>query len=336
MTSTVNISLLGQSTAQTSRLIDMRRQLDDLTRQVATQQKSETYSGLGTDAIKIQYLNKQEPLLQSYLSNINDASNNMTMMNNALGSISQVGTDLINSIQTLLRNGTDSLGNIKQIVEQGLKTVQDMINQNINGRYLFAGSEVGTPPFIDDSTLNSNFITQITNWLASGDTDTLAATVDGFSPTNLGLSPGLASSGNVTTRISDNINIDYTLRADDTGFQNLIRGLTLISNLSYPSSTDVATPSDFTDLMNYALEIVQSAVEEINDSTQQLAGKFNLLNAAKKNHTSDLQIVQTQISAITSVDSTDALVRIQALQTQLSASYQVTNIVSQMSLVNFL
>lgn len=336
MTITGNVSLLAQSGAQSRRLGDLRQQLDDLSRQVSTQQKSDTYGGLGTDAINLQYLNKQEPMLQSYLNNISNVSNSMTLMNNALTSISKVGNDLVSAIQTQIKNGSDTIASIQQIAQQGLKMVEDMINTQYNGKYLFAGSASDSPPFVDDSTLNSNFVTQINNWLASGDTAALNATIDGFTPTNLGLSAGLSTAGASTARIGDNLSVDYTMKASDTGFQNLIRGLTLIANLPYPGNSDVATSANFTDVMTHALSTVQNAMQDINTSTQTLAGKFNLLKSVQTDHQNDLQLVQTQIAQITNADPTEALVKIQTLQTQLTASYQVTNIVSQLSLVNFL
>lgn len=336
MSLTGNVSLLAQSSAQTVRLNDLRARLDDLSRQVATQQKSDTYGGLGTDALNIQYLNKQQPLLESYLNNITKVSTSMTMMNNAMSSIAKVGNNLVSAIQTQIHSGATTVDSIRQIAQQGLKTVEDFLNTELNGRYLFAGSDGSSPPFVDDSTLNSNFITQINAWLASGDTAALNAAVDGFSDAGLGLSAGLAASGNVTARIGDNLNIDYTLKADQAGFQNLIRGLTLMANLPYPTDADVATGSDFNDVVSHALDIVQNAVTDINKSTTQLAGKFNLLKSVQAEHQTDLDLVKTQISQITTADPTEALVKIQTLQTQLTASYQVTSITSQLSLVNYL
>ncbi len=57
-------------------------------------------------------------------------------MNNALTNISDVGNQLVTAIQTQLQNSPANIQNIQQIAQQGLQTVEAMINQNNNGQYL--------------------------------------------------------------------------------------------------------------------------------------------------------------------------------------------------------
>jgi len=334
--STSSVSLLGQSTAQGERLADLRQQMDDLSRQVTTGQVADTYSGLGTSAEPLLNLNAQQPLLQSYLTNITSVSNTMTMMNNALTQITDVGNTLVTAIQTQLQNSPTNLQNIQQIAQQGLQTVEDMINQNNNGQYLFAGSDGSNPPFVDSTTLNSNFTSQINSWLSTGNTAALTSAVSGFSATNLGLSPSLATSGNVTAQIGDNQTVDYTINADNPGFQSIISALALVANTPYPSSTDTATPTDYANVMNSALTTAQQGVTQVNATAESLAGQFEQVNTAQTNNTADLTLVQNQISSLSSADTTTAIAEMQTLQTQLTASYQVTNLVSSLSLVNYL
>lgn len=331
-----NISLLGQTNAQSERLASLRQQMDNLSREATTGQVSDTYSGLGTQATPVMSLNSQQPLLQSYLGNISNVSNTMTLMNNALSQITDVGNQLVTAIQTQLQNSPTNLQSVQQIAQQGLQTVEDMINQNNNGQYLFAGSNGSNPPFVDNSTLNSNFVNQINTWLATGNTSTLLNNVNSFSATNLGLSASLATSGNVTAQIGDNQTVDYTINANNAGFQNIIRALTLVANTPYPSPTDTATPAGFQQIMNSALVTAQQGVTQVNAIAETLAGKFDQVNNAKTNNTTDLNLVQNQLSTLTSADTTSAITQMQALQTQLTSSYQVTNLVSKLSLVNFI
>lgn len=336
MTVINNVSLLGQSTTQSERLGDLRSMFDNLSRQVTTQKKYEDYSGFGADAMQIQRLKTQQPLIQSYMSNIDRVTNRMTMVNNSLSSISKVGNDLISSITTLLQNGTVTISSIQQVAQQGLQTVEDLLNQQLDGHYIFGGSDVQSPPFVNDSSLNSNIKTQLTNWLASGNTAALTSTVDGFSGPALGLSSTLATSGNITARVDDNLDIDYTVKGDSSGMQGLLRSLTMIANLSIPGGGDVATQAQFDTVMQHLLGTTQDAVGQINDMAANLSGKFNLLKSLKDSHQSDLNLVQSQADTLENADPATALTQMQALQTQLTASYQVTNIVSKMSLTNYI
>ncbi len=338
MTITGNISFLAQSSAQSNRLNDLRATLDDLQRQATTQKKYDSYSGFGTDAVNLLRLKSDQPLLQSYLSNIDQVTTRMNLMNSSLSEISKVGNQLLSTIQLQQQNGGVNVNAVRQQAQQGLKFIEDLINQNIGGHYLFSGSDVANPPFVDDSTLNSNFQNQITSWLAGGITNAqLINTTDGFSATNLGLSAGLSTAGAVTARIDHNLDIDYTIKADQPGFQDIIRALTFAANLPYPDpATDVATPTQYNAILDHIITVATNGVQEVNDTSQQLASKFNLIKSIKDQHTADVGVSQTQIDKIENADPTSVLVSMQVLQTQLTASYQITSTISKLALVNFL
>lgn len=331
-----NVSLLGHMTAQTGRLGDLRARLNELSRQITTGQIAQSYGDLGTQAQPLQSFHSMEPMLKSYQNNIDTVSNTMTIMNNAMSNISSVTNDFIASMQTLLQNDPSNIISIRQIAENALKTVQDMMNQSIDGKYLFAGSDSSTPPFVDNSTLNSNVNNQIQTWLASGSNSGLTSAVEGFSSTSLGFSATLADSGNLTIQIGVSRTVDYTVKADGDGFQNIVRALTIAANLPYPQAGDTATMNDFQTVMNSALEIAQRGVKEVDNQAQVLAGKFAMVKTIQSQNSAELNIVQTQISKMESADTTSAIAELQILQTQLAASYQVTGIVSQLSLVNYM
>jgi flagellar hook-associated protein 3 FlgL len=338
MTITGNISFFAQATSQSNRLNDLRSLMDDLQRQATTQKKFESLSGFGTGTLNLLRLRNEQPLLQSYMDNIDQVSTRMTLMNTSLSKISEVANQMINTINLQRQNGQINVAAVQQQAQQSLKFVEDLINQNIDGHYLFGGSDMTNPPFVDDSTLNSNFQNQIAPWLAGTITNAqIKATTDGFSLTNLGLSAGLPAAGTVTARIDHNLDIDYTIKADQQGFQDVIRALAFAANLTYPdATTDVATPVQYNDLLDHILDMATDGVREVNDTSQQLASKFNLVKSIRENHASDLGVGQTQIDKIENADPTSVLTSMQVLQTQLTASYRITQTVSQLSLVNFL
>lgn len=338
MTISSNVSFFAQSTTQMSRLNDLSATLDDLQRQITTQKKYETFSGFGTDSLTLQRLKSSEPLLQSYLNNIDKVSTRMNLMNEAMSTISELGNQLVTAIHVQSQSGQDGINTINQLAQQSLQFVEDLINQTFDGHYLFAGSDVTSQPFISDNILNSNFKNEVDIWLAGGQTNAqLIATTNAFTSDNLGLAPGLATSGNITAHIDQNMDIDYTIRADENGFKEILRALAFAANLQYPDpATDVATPEQFDEMLNNVLSIITNGVQEMNETAQQQASKFDLLKSIRENHVSDLGIVITQIDKMENVDTTTALVTLQTMQTQLSASYQITKIVSELSLVNFI
>jgi flagellar hook-associated protein 3 FlgL len=333
MTISNNVSLLAQSTSQSNRLSDLRATFDDLERQVTTQKKYANYSGFGTDSVNLQRLHNSQTMTNGYLDNINTVLPRINMMSQNMTQIAQLGTQLLSTINLA---GGANIDTINQVAQQNLGFTKDLTNQQLDGRYLFAGSDAENQPFTDSNTLNSNFSDQINSWLANGGSAPLISATDAFSTTNLGLSAGLANSGAVTARIGQSTDIDYTVKADQPGFKDIISAFALLSNLKQPGPGDTATSAEFNSILSHATDVLTRGVQEMNDANQQLAGKTGLIKSIQDNHTSDTNLLQTQIDSLENADPQTAIINMQSLQNQLTASYQVTKIVSQLSLVNFM
>lgn len=335
MSTTSLVSFLTASTTQTYNLNSLRTTMDTLQRQVTTQKKYDNYSGYGTDTIALQRLRNDQNITGQYLSNINTVTNRMQNMTDVMNKI----TGLARTVLTSLQNATsESMPAISASAQQNLQFIEDLLNQNIGGQYLFAGANSSSPPFINDPTMNANFRNQITSWLAGGQTDVqFINTTDAFTLANLGLSPGLTTAGNVTARVSPNVDVDYTVKADLSGFQDILRALGTVSNLTYPNPlTDIASPAQFENIIGHAKDLLSQGTQSVNDATQQMANKFSLLKSFQDTYNSNQSVTATQIADIENVDAPSAIIQMQSLQTQLTASYQITKIVSDMSLTHFM
>lgn len=332
-----SVSFLSQSLQQSNRLIRLRTDMDDLQRQVTTQKKFENFSGFGSNAINLQRLRSTQTLTDTYLNNITTANNRMSMMNISMTKIAELAGQLTSAVNT---GDTSNMAAINQLAQQNLQFVEELINQKLDGHYLFAGADVTNQPFASHSNLNSNVLNQVNIWLANAAPTadaTLTNTIDGFSGSQLGLSNGLATSGAVTTRIDENQDIDYTVKADLPGFQNIIRALSFLSNIKTPdpAAGDVATAAQLQNVLSHITTVLSTGIQELNDSTQQLASKFNLMKGVQDSHKSYQSLIQSQIDGLEVADPNSAIIAMQAIQTQLTSSYQITNIVSKMSLVNY-
>ncbi len=337
MTTVSNISFLGQSTSQSSRLSELNNTLENLQRQATTLKKHDTFSGFGADAIGLQRFRSTYTMTQGYLDNIDKVSRRITVMSNVLTEITRIGSELVSGL-SLQAGSSQGMTTVSAQAEQNLKFVEDLLNQQIDGRYLFGGSDVSNPPFADHNTLDSNFSSKTISWLAGGLTNAqLTTATDAFTSTNLGLSAGLATAGAVTARIDQNLDLDYSVKADEAGFKDIINALSFVANLRYPEPPgDVATPAQFRSLVTHITSIATRGVEEVGDLTRTLASKFSLISLLQEKHVSDNNLYAAQIDEIENTNTTEVIASIQALQTQLSSAYEVTTMVSRLSLINFL
>jgi flagellar hook-associated protein 3 FlgL len=335
----LGVSFLGQTTSQTNRLTDLNSELADLERQISTGKKYENFGDMGgVTAQTVQRVRVDNNAIQAYLSNITTVNNRIDQMNQAMTSAQTTTQQVVNSILSALQTSSVDVPSIITLAKSALAFVQDLANTNIDGRYLFAGSDTASAPFADGAQLDATMQTEVTNWL-NGTTSTaqVKTDVDGFSGAQLGMNPALSASGSVTAQIDQSTNIDYTVRADTDGFQQIIRALGLMANLKVPNSgTDVPTTAELNDLMNKVVTMAKSGLDQMTAAQSALGTKSALISSIEDGHKKDASTLEGLISSTEGTDTTEAVTKLQALQTQLQASYNVTATLSKLSLVNFL
>lgn len=335
----LGVSFLGQTVSQSNRLKDLNQTLADLERQISSGKKHDTLAGFGgVVAQNVQRVRMDRSRVQTYLDNITTVNTRINAMSQAMTSARKSVSQVIDGLVTALHESSEDVGTLSTLAKNALKFVQDLANLNVGGRYLFAGSDTTSAPYIDDAQLNTNYQTEVTNWLnGTNTTAQFSANVDGFSATALGLNPALSSSGTVAVRIDQSTEVDYTVKADQDGFQEIIRALGLMANLKVPDpNVDIPTTAELDDMLTKVLTIARAGVAQLDQAETDLGTKSGFINAIMEDHQQDAATLDGLIGDTENTDMTDAVTKIQALQTQLQSSYEVTSIISKLSLVNFL
>lgn len=338
MTITTGVSFMGQSEAGIQRLSRMRAQMDELARQVGTQKRYETLTGFGLDTQHILQLYADRDLLRAFSDNIDATLFNMRVLSDSMTKITDGLNKIITLVQSQSTSGQFDAALINSQAQQMLDYVADVANLKLNGRYLFAGTDTQNAPVADKATLRANFQAQVTSWLAGGITTTqLAANTDAFSGTALGFSSTIASAQNVSVRIDNTLEVSYGAIADRSGIQDALRALGFLSEIKQPDPmTDVPTDADLGTTIEHILATLRGAVTTIQGKQGIINGSLDLAKSIQDTHKQDINLLSSQIDTAENIDPAEVIVRIQALQTQLTSSYEVTRILSQLSLANFL
>lgn len=329
---------MGQNIAQSGRLAELNTLLNDLQRQVTTQKKSETLSGLGIDASPVQRMRADISITQTYMDNIDVGTTRIKNMTDAMQQVINLGQNLMGSITIQVREGTVDLQQIKTLARDALSFMRDLMNTEINGRYIFSGNDTANAPHADLDLLNANTAAEIDNWLSGAQSSATAlSNIDNFTSTQQGYSTTVGSAGASFIRADNTVEIDYTVKADSSGFQDILKGLAMAANLKIPNpATDVGTMPEFHSILDRIMSITSAGIKNVQDQQMGLGSKLTLITAIRDRHESDHTGFQNLVSKIEDVDTTTAIVQLQALQQQLTASYQVTHVVSQLSLINFI
>lgn len=297
-------------------------------------------------------------------------NNAMAQMND------QVGTVLDAITVGIQQGEGPDLENLQKLASDVYNFVLDLMNEQDGDRYLFAGSDSSIPPIQDSGlfqTVLGNFVPDqddITNppLEASGfigewgnGTLTNQEFIDAYRSTNenvLGYSTSIVSgtTGDVRIRVDENSDFEYTVLANNEGMKNIVVALGVLKELPpvefAPGALNdptVTRPSDdippypstekqdnFYQVLNDLAAMMQQGVEDLRQEQHALALVQTQTNLVKDQHEYQINSYKTIIAQVEDVDLTEAVTKIQQLQVSLEASFSVTSLVSDLTLVNFL
>lgn len=332
------VSFLGQSQAQQSRLLSLQKTMTDLQRQSTTQKKYENMSGFGAASKSVMRYRTDISNLTTYTNNIDLASNRIKIMNTAMDSARKAGEDLIGAISTQVIGGEVDIESIRNVAKSSLDFLQTLINTEADGRYVFAGSAVETPPLASRNAVGMQTQSQMTNWLnGTYTTAQVISNINNMSDTSIGFDPAMSTSGPVSIRVDQDVEIDYAVVAPDNGFDKLMVALSMAANLEIPDqATDVPDMAQFTELLLAVEDLARNGVKEIISANSSLSAKYAVAENLKDQQNADKATLQNLLDNAENADTTEVLIKLQYTQVQLEAAYQVTSSVSQLSLVNFI
>jgi flagellin-like hook-associated protein FlgL len=156
-------------------------------------------------------------------------------------------------------------------------------------------------------------------------------------------SAAIAAEGNprqsVTAQVDDSTKVNYGMQANESGLLRMVRTFASMSIQTYPGDT-----KESRGLFDAMATRQQSEMSESHNSekgsieimTMELGVAHGTLQNSKERHTDYKAQLDNLLSDVETVSKEDVAMEILALQTRLQASYQVTSMVSKLSLVNFI
>lgn len=131
----------------TRQMSDMRAQLEELSRQVATGKKADNYAGLGQSRELSISLRTRLASITSFTANIDTVQVRTQTIMTSLNGISDVAQKVKGSLNPALSAPMDGKRSSAQIAAFGwLDSTLEMLNADVGGRYLFGGRDVATRP----------------------------------------------------------------------------------------------------------------------------------------------------------------------------------------------
>lgn len=277
--------------------------------QIASGKKSQVYGGIAGDVRRLEGAETTHAANKSFLRSIERTDLRLKEMEAAVSGLQDIATrfrtDLISAANG---DNADSL-DLGSIASRLRDEVEGLVNTELDGRFLFAGSATDTRPVdFSDGTGGSLTLAQIqAGQYYQGNSDQLSMRAD------------------------ESLTVDYGLTADPSqqaGFHGLITALSEV----------IATPTSQTVIDNALgkLSGQNGAISRLADSRAQIGSTRELLGAVQQ-RLSDTQVdVEKEISDIEDVDLTRAATELSEQQTTLESSFAVTARLARTSLLNFI
>ncbi len=268
------------------------------------------------------------------------------------------------------------LGVLQSLATNIYNFIIDTMNETDGERFLFGGSDTTEPPINDTGLFQSalgEFVpdsSDLTNppLVASGmigdwgdgtiTTDQFIAAYRASSDTVLGFSNALTTNtaGKTLVRVNDASEFDYTTLANQTSMKEIVRVLGVLKALppveyapgalNDPTATTLATdiapfpPAEkqesFYKVLNDLGALLNEAIDGLTDESFKLSQVQAQITIVKNAHVDQINSYRDIIGEVEDADLTESSAKIAQLQVQMQASFQVTALVSQLTLSNFL
>jgi flagellar hook-associated protein 3 FlgL len=357
---------IGSSYGRLDRLLSglgsLQSQYSTLQQQTTTGKVADSYSGLGAAAGQAISLQTATSRTDAYTQTIAAVQGKAAVQQAALTQINSVVSALAAKALTL--SGSNAPGAVYSVAneaKQALAQVASLLNTKDGDIYVFAGADTSNAPVpLPDQVLTSGLYTQIGTQVASlaalvppAASTVIANTLNIAKDLTAGTTifssyltgPGatapagtveIADGQRVSLDVSANRNAgvisDSAIKGTGSAVNDILRSLSVIAN----SSDAVAASPGFAALIKDASATLTSAASTLTAQVGVIGLTQNALTAATASHASFKAVLTTQLSGFTDVDMASTISRLQAVGSQLQASYNVLSISRNLNLASYL
>lgn len=261
--------------------------------------------------------------------------------------------------------------NLQHLARQWLAATVDFLNSKGDNGYIFGGLRTDEQP-VTYPSIGSDPITDA-SWTTGPGATVAAGSPNGFFAVTTNPGPPATAVADVPAAFSAATNADYrnyyysggagvdlntgasddglTVRVDrassvavgfsaaEPGFERLLRGLHLLAVAPLPDENAAnfeEQKATYQFHLSSAHALIDQASQDIRGVHMRAASALNFVNDKLENQKEVLGAQQKIADELQGADKTEAIVKLQTLQTNLSASYEVTSRLQEYSLLKYI
>ncbi len=286
-------------------LIDSGRvqaNLLNLQKQLSSGQKADDFKGLTGQVEQFTGLESKIRKARTYQDNNSLVITRLQAMNTSMDQIIQSADDLENLMVQWRNPANRNNMPLTQQLEGIKRAVAGMLNQSVEGRYLFGGTRTNIPPV-------KELIPQPV---------TVGTPDDSYYQ---------GSAEDIVVRAQDNVEIRYNIRADNSAFKKIFAAI-------FQAEQAGAQNSD--EKMRAAINLVQQGIQEAISVQAEINQNVVSLEQINDRHLTLQLYWQGVTEQVSKTDIVAVSTQVAIDQSVLTATYQAFARISQLRLSNFL
>ena len=306
------VTNLSSSRLINSLILKSQDRINEQQIKLTTQQKSQDYLGIGDDASRLLTVESSLRRIDQFVKDNAFIDMRMETMLNSMDAVGDILTEVRTLVRDVLEDGELDGIDKNDFTEIKMDQLESFLNVKMNGRFLFSGTKTDTQP------VNAGDL---------GDAPTFDA--DGITTT---AEPSFFYQGDdnqVKARIDEGVTLEYGVKANDEGFEKLIRAIRLVK------STDLSD-ANVLGKFQHALNLLNESADKIAAVELNTGVKFQQLASTTQSLKDTKSILDGVVDEIERADTFEAVSILNQVQTQLEASYATAVRVSSLSLTKFL
>jgi flagellar hook-associated protein 3 FlgL len=306
------ISTFNLRSANVGNAMNVQTQLANVQYQESSGLVAQNFGDLGGHGT-FQMLNFETELnqAQTWATQAQQAGSKTQSIYTAVGAMATTMTNLQTRLSTA-QTGIDNSG-LADAVKSLQSQLQQSMNVQLGGSYLFAGSNTDTAPV------------DLTNY-PTLDTST---TPPSYDPTTPDTSYYKGDSTILSVRVATQQKIAYGLTADNPVFEKAMRIMQTALQAAQASPIDKAT-------LNQAYSDCADCITKLANLQESVADVSSQLKSAQQTQTNYATFLSNAVSDVKNVDAAQVASQLSLYQTQLQASYLAVASVTKVTLTSYL
>lgn len=301
----MRVATFSQSAQMTTMALNNQAKVSEASVQVATGYKTQMLADLGgADVIRTIDLTAALAASEARQSVLEQELNRVEVMHSTASAMIDLLSQIRTSISAAMDGNVSEAEFLKTEAEGVLEDMVGLMNTTFEGRSLFAGTATNIEP-VDISALAVPTIP------STADTSYYTGNDDVMSVT-----------------LGTGATVDYGVTADNPAFEEAIRALNILANLTTSPADTVA--------MSEAYDLATGAIDGMTAVQGGMSLAAERIEEDLYRESNVAAMAETTLADLTAVDVAQATVELEHYQTLLEASYSAIAKVSSLSLADYL